>query len=298
MSRCRWRCRLAAATLFISVPNLWTQEVVCRTGLGYTPLSADSMSYERGYVVNFIAPYSPAEQSGIRLGDIIEAVQGYSTEMLSQEQMSQLMHSTERQYLLALRRGDNQYRVVLTPECKSSYELTERELALLFSGYSPEDTFAGQIRYLYTGIVYNRDALSRIRDVEPKSPALAAGLLPGDIIKKVNGVDLKQETLDELWASYDAFMRRMQVYRPQNGVAEEEGFAPWFTDAYRDVLEQIRRDKSDAVMSYLFAFRPYISFEPSRVLIFEVERAGTRYEVELGAELRKEASLLSPQNIR
>lgn len=279
------KCGLMLLALLCAVLHLEAQHMVCRTGLQY------ALVYEGGghieYKVSSVAAYSPANRAGVLVGDYIVAIDGIAVADLSLDQMSQLMESGQGQYLLELRRGEMFLRLAIIPECKELSELTERELAYLFAGYSPEDVTDERLRYLYTGIIYHRDNLPTIRDIEPASPASVAGLLPGDVIKKINAIELEHRTLEELLASYDGFMTKMQAYR-QDAPQEAMQFAPWFVDAYTDVARQMQRDKSDAMMSYLFAFRSYISSMPSDVLTIEVERGDATYVVELRAVLREE----------
>lgn len=292
-----WLIRLVVVlAVFCGCYPLGAQSLVCRTGLSYERIY-ESNEYGAGnyYRVNAVAPYSPADYSGVRPGDIIEAVNGISTNILTLEQIGQLLTS-ERQYLLELRREDTILRLSISPECKRDEEVTERELAWLFSGYSPNDVTDGSLRYLYTGIVYKRDNLPKIADIELGSPALKAGLLPGDIIKKINGIEFDQSSLGELLSSYLSFLNRMQPYRSEAIGEKGEHLASWFSDAYADVAEQMRRDKNDAVMSYLFAFRPYVSLAPSEVLLFEIDRAGTSYEVEIKGMIREETCIQPKHN--
>lgn len=280
--------------LFLLVPQIAAQEIICRVGITYRYIYQSEVSHN--YVVTGVMPYSSASTAGVRIGDVIEAIDGIATAQLSIDQMRQLLQDRQRQCLLDLRRGAMYFKLAITPECKIDGEVTERELAWLFSGYSPEDVRDGRLCYLYTGIIYHRSNLSSIRDIEPNSPAHVSGLLPGDVIKKINGIEIEQRALEKLLASYDYFMDQMQVYRLESVSETNQSFAPWSVDAYRHVANQMQRDKNDAIMSYLFAFRPYIRSEPNDILVFEIERSKMTYLVEIRARLREEETTQAGKN--
>lgn len=156
----------------------------------------------------------------------------------------------------------------------------------------PSYTFS-ILRYLYTGIVYSAADLSRISDVDVQSPAMKAGLRSGDIIKRINGIELDHPHLGELWQSYSSFLERTEQYRERPYV--REGTAPpafWGVDSYSSIKNLITKDRSDAALSYLFAFRPYINGEESaEQIVFDIERSGNNYRVVLAAELRDETEM-------
>lgn len=432
----------------------------CRQGLEWR------MSYTAAWgkgkpVISLIEPYSPAQYAGLRVGDIIDSINGKSTQGLSTDQVAELLHSTSTVQLLALSSwGRSSRRVLLGRECRPQRAIAERELAELFALYSPEDaglrhlrypyryeqsnsfdltnassfafapsnsatdavdtpinaelrrlllskglrerthpdliistyyqlepstpsdasaqyvwrfdpqdrglrllpvadTVAAQyrvtlgiqiqdaatraivwsceaneglssamsivdyalynlevmltqfpmvlrhespsieahtLRYYYTGLIYAHDDLARIVDIEDGSPAMRAGLRPGDRIKAIDGRPMEQGGSDAVLASYYQLMERTERYRatslpilsmPTSG---QMAF-PWSLDQSANIAEALDRSRSAAALSYLFAFRPYIKASGSPSLTFEIERSGHDYTVRVEPQLRKESTI-------
>lgn len=440
---------------------------VCRTGMRYQishlPAWGDSHP-----VVTSIVPYSPAERAGLRVGDVIEMIDGVPTLNLSHRQIDQLLRTRQGQHILQVSNFSRARQThLLARDCKLSHSVTERELAEIFALYSLEDassqsisypfsyqqtpnfrlsevhTFAfapsspetqsidqalnglirkslsarglvetsGQpdlifstyyqlspveptaelgeqmpfgwrynpqhrdlkplpilplqsplatykltlgvvaqdaqtqkavwsceaneslsanmalpdyaayslpimlqgfplapstptpswtfqtLRYHYTGLVYDKATLKRVVDVEYGSPAMRAGILPGDIIKSINGVELDHVSTDQLLEAYYTFAERSEKYREKEQPAMTIPLANlpgryWAPNHYDAIASLLLRDRSDAAFSYLFSFRPYINPERLDVLVFEVERRGEIYQVPVRPEKRDESTII------
>lgn len=150
------------------------------------------------------------------------------------------------------------------------------------------------LRYHYTGLQLSRISLGRIVDVDADSPAIRAGLLPGDKIRSINGIKLSDIPANELLKSYYKWAERTDRYRDQstpalstlaNGISEHY----WSSADYPSIAESITRSGSEAAFSYLFSFRPYITPSGRDALSFEVERGGQKYVVQVTPQLRDES---------
>jgi len=141
-------------------------------------------------------------------------------------------------------------------------------------------------RYLYTGILYDSRDLSRIVDVEEGSPAFTAGLRVGDKVLRINGKPLSPTTVGELSSRYRNFLDETYRYRSAEAVRPEQ--APWKSSDYGSIRKALEKDKYASVFSYLFFFRPYINETEQTELIFEIERHGETYTLNLAPVLRDE----------
>lgn len=440
---------------------------VCRVGFQFQISHLPAWGASQP-VVTSIAPFGPADRSGLRVGDIIESIDGVPTLNLTGKQIHQLLHTRQAQHILQISNFGRQKKTyLLGRDCKLAHSVTERELAELFALYSLEDassqriaypftyqqastfrldqvrTFAfapsspatqgidqalntlirkalvatgleeshdspdllistyyqlspveptakpsdempfgwrydpqhrdlkplpvlpsqsplatyklslgivaqnpqtqkavwsceaneslgadmsipeyaaysipimlqgfplapntlapswtfQTLRYHYTGLVYDKATLRRVIDVEYGSPAMSAGILPGDIIKSINGIELDHPSLDDLLTAYYTFAERSEKYRDKDLPAMHVPMANlqsryWAPRHYDAIATMLLRDRSDAAFSYLFSFRPYINPERLDVLVFEVERRGEVYRVPIRPEKRDESTII------
>lgn len=188
-------------------------------------------------------------------------------------------------------------------EPKTIEQYAETSLAKMFTGFplgvmtdNPLiETYV--LRYHYTGLIYSAEALNRIVAIEDKSPALRAGLRPGDIVRSINGRVLAFESNDKLINGFLDLTERLDRYRSMDqpkfkAYIHGTAFSRWHSSEY-DAIEQMLTKEAGAVaFSYLFRFRPYISKPIStNTAIFEIERDGQMYSVPVELEYRDESSL-------
>lgn len=111
----------------------------CRVGLEYQMSYDDTWGANRPVILS-IQPSSPAARAGIRVGDIIESVNGTPlTDMSEQDFVAQLTQTSNSVSLEVSNFGYKKQLRTLTPECHSRELLNERQLAQVFSLYSLED---------------------------------------------------------------------------------------------------------------------------------------------------------------
>jgi regulator of sigma E protease len=124
-------------------------------------------------VVNVVDPGSPAEKAGIKPGDQIVSFDGKEKPDW-QDVQNTVITSPGRPIPVVIDRDGSRLSLTVTPERKGREEAGD----------------VGMYPY-YRQIV---------QDVQPNSPALAAGLRPGDEIIRVNGIDIRSSgrTLPQL----------------------------------------------------------------------------------------------------
>jgi regulator of sigma E protease len=115
-------------------------------------------------VINVVEPGSPADKAGIKPGDQIVSFDGKEKPDW-QDVQNTVITSPGRAIPIVLDRNGKRLEVTVTPERKGREEAGD----------------VGMFPY-YRQIV---------QDVQPRSPALAAGLRPGDEIIRVNGIDIR-----------------------------------------------------------------------------------------------------------
>lgn len=174
-------------------------------------------------------------------------------------------------------------------------------LAPMFTGFplvgatqSPRIT-AEVLRYNYTGIILSRTRPAHILSVEDHSPAYLAGLRAGDLIRNINGLPLSDGDMDSLLSSYYRWAERTDRYRDHAVGSRPLVGLPttsyWSGAHYEEVAMSLSRGRSETALSYLFAFRPYITPSGLDLLTIEIERSDKRYTVRLKPELRDESHL-------
>lgn len=157
---------------------------------------------------------------------------------------------------------------------------------------------AKTLRYIYTGLHLRRSDLRYIHEVEDDSPAYRAGLRSGDLIKSINGLPITSTSSDALLEQYYRWAERTHHLRstaiPALGLTPHRIPAYyWRLDRYDDVANLLADPKQQSALSYLFAFRPYITPSGLTLLTFEIERAGQTYIVRLEPQ-RRDASTFTP----
>jgi regulator of sigma E protease len=115
-------------------------------------------------VINVVDPGSPADKAGIKPGDQIVSFDGHEKPDW-QDVQNTVITSPGRAIPIVIDRNGKRLELTVTPERKGREEAGD----------------VGMFPY-YRQIV---------QDVQPHSPALAAGLRPGDEIVRVNGIDIR-----------------------------------------------------------------------------------------------------------
>lgn len=117
-------------------------------------------------------------------------------------------------------------------------------------------------RYNYTGLHYDSDNLSVIKDIDMESPAYIAGIRTGYIIKKINNKKFAP-TNENLSEGYKAFISETMAFRDQSTrFTNAEGYNDcmyWDAGYYPEVVKALNNPKYSAYFSYLYDFEKYVS---------------------------------------
>lgn len=130
--------------LCLSTLSMWGQATgskICRTGVTYEISNSSHWGFGKP-VVTSIAPYSPAEKSGLHLFDIIEEIDGVPVLQLSEEEIQIMMNPAERNNVVLTVKSTAapERQASIFKECKSANSISEAQLAMAFNMYSLETT--------------------------------------------------------------------------------------------------------------------------------------------------------------
>lgn len=139
---------LALALITLS-PQLEAQETTPRYRLGFTQAASPSTGWGAGLpYVTSLSPESAAARAGLQLGDLLLSIDGVSTSGLTAAELRSLLQRPQAQQLLQVRRlGQGDLSLLLQPELRAADSRSERELALAFALYSPEDVSTQSLSY-------------------------------------------------------------------------------------------------------------------------------------------------------
>lgn len=171
-------------------------------------------------------------------------------------------------------------------------------LLLLKYPYPGNSNFAtfevNSLKYNDTGISMDLNDLSVIVHVDPASPAALAGLQPGDKIKSIDGVKFNDKP-KALSRGYRRFIIETMDYRDQSTrYTDTHGYPNcmyWKVEDYHKVAEKLRSRVYKSSFSYLFNFNQYINWNTPSVIVFEIERAGSKIECRVTPEIIRSSHL-------
>jgi len=183
---------------------------------------------------------------------------------------------------------------------KTDYSLSDYaifHIPLMFMQYPyPKSTEAAQFfysrsKYNYTGIRYNMDNLKEIADVDPSSPAAKAGIQPGDIIEKINGIKFinNPKTADSNYKQF--ILKTFPLRDPKTQFTNAEGFTRcmyWAPEKYAFVYDEFRKPEYTTVFAYLFYFRQYVNLSGTNIITFTISRGKQKEEIKITPEIVSE----------
>lgn len=176
---------------------------------------------------------------------------------------------------------------------QSNYSLndyTEFHIPLMLMQYpypkskETADYYYSRSKYNYTGIHYNMNNLKEIAEVDPDSPAAIAGIQPGDVVEKINGIKFvnNTKTADN---NYKQFIyKTLSLRDPNTQFTNAEGFTRcmyWDAMKYGLVHDEFRKSEYSTAFSYLFYFEPYINLTGTNMISFNIIRDKKKDEIKL-----------------
>ena len=171
-------------------------------------------------VINVVEPGSPAEQAGIKPGDQIVSFDGVEKPDW-QDVQNTVITSPGRTIPIVIEREGKQFQFTVTPVRKGREEAGD----------------VGMFPY-YRQIV---------QDVQPNSPALAAGIHAGDEIIRVNGIDIRANgrTLPQILQQITEKTFPISVLRSENPAAAVRAPEPrrgFFSAAWNRLVHLFTRN--------------------------------------------------------
>lgn len=172
-------------------------------------------------VINVVEPGSPADRAGIKPGDQIVSFDGKEKPDW-QDVQNAVLTSPGRPLPIVVERSGKRLELTVTPDRKGREEAGD-------VGMFPV------IRTL-------------VQDVQPKSPALRAGVKPGDEIIRVNGVDLRtsgrslQQTIQQITEKTFPITVLRDGDAAQSAPAAEPPQGGFFSSAWNGLLHMLGRN--------------------------------------------------------
>jgi serine protease Do len=163
-------------------------------GVSIQPFDRDLAAYfgvpdETGVVVSSVAPHSPAADAGIQPGDVLTDFAGTSIEAEKEEDLGNFQRVVARvapgeSAQIALLRGKDHKTVTVKLVEAPRAEAEELESEAGFNAQEITETLVRQSRLATRKGAY-------VSFVASGSPAAEAGLLPGDVIRRVEAQDVE-----------------------------------------------------------------------------------------------------------
>lgn len=146
----------------------------------------------------------------------------------------------------------------------------------------------------YTGINYNIYQLNEVNNVDFDSPAYEAGILPHDIIEKIENKRMDY-TSEEFTAAYRQFITNTLKFRDSNTrFTDANGFPNcmfWDTFKYTQIAKAFARERHMTGFSYLYSFKPYVNPLKSSSCTFTIRRGTEKLELIIRPRLYSEKTI-------
>jgi S1-C subfamily serine protease len=208
-------------TLAPAAPGmLFSNSMAPRALIGVTTVSGASGRDTLGVLVSIIRPDSPAEKSGLQEGDRIASINGVNLRLshsdVGDDEMGSAMNNRLRRAMSHVEPGQAvQLRVYSAGEWKNisvKAEAPPHPYAVMERSSGPRASLGVSLASMGN----DRDSLGvLIMSITDSGPAARAGLLEGNRIQSINGVDLRRvdrqdEDDDDAFSMTGAAARKLQ----------------------------------------------------------------------------------------
>lgn len=116
-------------------------------------------------------------------------------------------------------------------------------------------------RFYYTGLYFDTEDLTTVKDVDQGSPAFAAGIRPGYIIKKINNKAFNHSK-DALSEGYKKFVTETMPMRDSlTKFTCSAGYSEcmyWNPAYYAEIAKAFTKSSYQTAFSYLYGFEKYV----------------------------------------
>jgi hypothetical protein len=149
-------------------------------------------------------------------------------------------------------------------------------------------------KYNYTGINYSIYQLNEIVSIDENSPAYKAGIMPHDIIDRIEEKRMDY-TSEEFTAAYRAFIAKTLKYRDKKTLFTDANGFPncmyWDTFKYIQIAKLFNDKKYMTAFSYLYNFEPYVNPSKNSSCTFYIRRGSEKLQFTLRPTLYSEKTI-------
>lgn len=227
------------------------------TGLNSNPSYAHgSWRYDISNQRRVLLPIlDPAKQNAEVLGQyIVEfGISFYDRKHIDQHKLTQIWDCSIKEYLSSNYNLDDYIRV--------HTQLMLMQYPYQQSKQNSKYTISAN-KYYYTGLHFDTENLTTIKDVDEHSPAFVAGIRPGYTIKKINN-KVFNHTKESLSEGYKRFITDTNNMRdPKTLFTSADGYSEcmyWNPAYYNDIAKAFEKPGYQANFAYLYGFEKYVN---------------------------------------
>lgn len=188
-------------------------------GMGeLTPLDAYTLGIDGGVVLSSVAPNGPAENAGLREGDIVVTLGGRATENVVRMANAIMLAKPGQPVDVEYYRDGSIHRA------RATLQDRDKQRAIAFGGAFIEELGVSMVpdekTWTRRGRVIDQLDGFQVLEIQPNSPAELAGLEPGDFVYEVDGKSFEDASqLDGFLstANYDRGVRLKVIRKNARG---------------------------------------------------------------------------------